>query len=558
VREAVDIRAIRNRSILAGALLAALATVSCGEEPAGEQHPGGNVIFISIDTLRADHLGCYGYPRDTSPELDEFSRGAVLFRKAIAQAPSTVPSHASMFTARIPAHHGASRSRLLPISPDVTTLAEILQRAGYRTISYNGGGQVSATFGFGRGFEVYESVAKQDTFAQKVDAAIDWLDANPGEKFFLFLHTYEPHAPYTPDPRYVDLVDAGDDGDPPFRIDPAPLNDLDDIRGPLDPQRVRTLVRRYDGEIRSMDEAFGRLIDSLVAKDLYDNTTVVFTSDHGEALGEHGAVAMHSHTLYDELLHVPLIVKLAGSRPASDVIEPQVRSIDIMPTLLELLGLESPAEVEGRSLVGLMDGEDLEPLAAVSQQDTSDPMPPSSIRTEERKLILRPAVLSDGTETFQWFRERAEFTWHSGQLVLPIASVDEGRVVDVLIDGEPCARATISPRRGNLELYPRGGAESVITVLTTTPCVGAAQAGIDADEDCVSFRLFNPYEFYRLDRDPGEQDDRYQDAVHGHEIAELRRQLARHLAGAIAATGREQLELDEETKARLKALGYIR
>ncbi|MHC4319288.1 MAG: sulfatase-like hydrolase/transferase, partial [Planctomycetota bacterium] len=172
MREAVDIRAIRNRSILAGALLAALATVSCGEEPAGEQHPGGNVIFISIDTLRADHLGCYGYPRDTSPELDEFSRGAVLFRKAIAQAPSTVPSHASMFT------------------PDVITLAEIMQQGGYRTISYNGGGQVSATFGFGRGFEVYESVAKDDTFAQKVDAAIEWLDANPGEKFFLFLHTY--------------------------------------------------------------------------------------------------------------------------------------------------------------------------------------------------------------------------------------------------------------------------------------------------------------------------------------------------------------------------------
>jgi hypothetical protein len=240
------------------------------------------------------------------------------------------------------------------------------------------------------------------------------------------------------------------------------------------------------------------------------------------------------------------------------VIDPQVRSIDIMPTLLDILDLEAPAGVEGRSLAGLIHGRDTEPLVAISQQDTSDLIPPTSIRTDMHKLILRPAVLANQAQHFQWFRLYAGFTWSSAQLVLPIASVDEGGRVKILLNGEPRTTVAVTTDRRNIELNLPGRVENQITVVALTPCRDAVQAGVDADEDCVSFRLFNPYEFYRLDRDPGEQENLYEDPAHSRKIAELRSQLARQLAGASATTGRQEVELDEETKARLRALGYIR
>ena len=155
--------------------------VACGGTPAAEQAVDYrcvdcNVILVSIDTLRADHLGCYGYPRPTSPEVDRFSKQSVLFRTAIAHAPSTEPSHASMFTSLLPAHHGGLRAKHQPISEDVTMMAEILREAGLRTVSYNGGGQVAASYGFDRGFEIYESSAK--SFFHKVGDAVRWLEGH--------------------------------------------------------------------------------------------------------------------------------------------------------------------------------------------------------------------------------------------------------------------------------------------------------------------------------------------------------------------------------------------
>jgi hypothetical protein len=340
-------------------------------------------------------------------------------------------------------------------------------------------------------------------------------------------------------------------------MDPAPLNKVDDPREAVTPERVETMTRLYDGEIRSMDEAFGQLIDYLVEKGLYDDTIVIFTSDHGEALGEHGAVAKHSHTRYDELLHVPLIVKLPGSQLAATAIDQQVRSIDIMPTLLDILDLEPPADTEGWSLVRMMHGRDTEPLVAISQQDTSDPVPPTSIRTDERKLILRPAILANEADPYQWFRQRADFSWYSAQIVIPIASIDEPRPIEILIDGEPHTTVTATTDRRIVEINLRGRENKNITVRTPTPCKDAAQAGIEADDDCVAFRIFNPYEFYLVDRDPGERDNRYEDPDHSVEISQLRRQLAFLLAGGKAAVEGQEVELDEKTKARLRSLGYM-
>jgi arylsulfatase A-like enzyme len=363
-----------------------------------------NVILISIDTLRADHLGCYGYPRPTSPSVDRFAEDAVQFQWAIAHAPSTEPSHGAIFTSMLPAHHGGWRAKRQPISSDAVMMAEIFKGAGYKTVSYNGGGQVSKNFGFDRGFDVYDS--SSGDFNEKVDKAQEWIQQNGEDKFYMFLHTYQVHAPYTPEKQYLDLFDGDYSGD----LGPTISNRLliDIHEGTVRPSAadVQHIVNTYDGEIRSMDDAFGRLSAFLTQQGILDNTIVLFTSDHGEEFGEHGEVGRHSHALYDELLHVPLLMHFPMQKFGGTKVDQQVRGIDILPTLTEILAIEPLEQFQGSSLVSLLGGRDNDPRPAVSQVDLAQPHPPTSIRTASEKLILgSPKSVDDAlSQAYQYYR----------------------------------------------------------------------------------------------------------------------------------------------------------
>jgi glucan phosphoethanolaminetransferase (alkaline phosphatase superfamily) len=183
-----------------------------------------NIILISIDTLRADHLGCYNYERNTSPAIDEFRGDAVLFRRCMSQSTSTLASRASMLTSLIPSHHGAYFTRSRPLPDNLQTMAEFLRQKNYRTISFNDGGQIAAKFGMDQGFEIYESLPfkkpAEMVFQRIVNKAAAWIDRHlhPGEKFFLFLHTYQTHHPYTPEKEYLELFESGYNGSLPRHI----------------------------------------------------------------------------------------------------------------------------------------------------------------------------------------------------------------------------------------------------------------------------------------------------------------------------------------------------
>ena len=532
--------------------------VACGGAPATEQAvdyecADCNVILVSIDTLRADHLGCYGYPRPTSPAVDRFSKQSVLFRTAIAHAPSTEPSHASMFTSLLPAHHGGLRAKHQPISEDVTMMAEILREAGLRTISYNGGGQVAASYGFDRGFEVYESSAHP--FSRKVGDAIRWLDGHAEEQFFMFLHTYEVHAPYSPMPRFMETFDADYRGELEDSISPRLLIDVNEGKVKLDEQDAQHIVNAYDAEIRSMDGAFGRLVGYLEKRGLLDKTLLIFTSDHGEEFGEHAQTGRHSHALYDELLHVPLIVRMPGGNFSSTVVEPQVRGIDILPTVLDVLGLESPSPLDGSSLTGLMTGLDDEPRVAVSQIDTAHAKPPSSIRTETQKLIMAPRALVEGAP-YRWYEDKVELVSVTHALSLPIESFHHERRVRVLVDGEVVKQGLIHPWKHPFDVQFRTPEERVVTVESLDPCTSPAEVGVDLDLPCVSFRVFNPFEYFALDTDPAERNNLFHDAAQQETVARLKQQLDEILASR-PSPGEKKIELDEKTRERLRALGYV-
>ncbi len=311
-----------------------------------------NVILISIDTLRADHLGYMGYGRATSPNLDRLAERGVVFRQCISQAPWTTPAHYSILTATYPFRHGGNQ----PIqnttrwwNDRLPTMAGLLSEHGYATAAFTGGGAVAAAFGFFKGFDIYSADARGQTDVEKIVArATGWVRDNRRRSFFLFLHTYEPHAPYLEE-HFVEAegVDESDD--------------------------LEVAIARYDGDIRKTDLQLGKLFDALAEQGLLDSTILVVTSDHGEELPEHRfpddswKEFPHGHTLYDELLRVPLLVYGIGD---TGRVDPQVRSIDILPTLLDYLDLPPVEGFDGQSLRPLIEGHETRDRPAFSEATT--------------------------------------------------------------------------------------------------------------------------------------------------------------------------------------------
>ena len=399
--------------------------------------PGApTVILISIDTLRADRLGCYGAQQPTSPQIDLFREQAVLFDQAIAQAPSTLPSHASIFTSMIPEHHGAFFSRRLPLSPSVPTLAAILADAGYRTAAFTGGGQIAPEFGLDRGFEIYGVNLGGPGFDAAVASGLEWLGQKRVQPAFLFLHTYEVHHPYTPRPDLLDLFDDGYTGDLPDEISKKLLKAINFGEVPFDKRDLEHVIAAYDAEIRSVDEAFGDLLAGLEELGLTENSLIIFTSDHGEEFGEHGAVGWHSHTLYDELLRVPLLIRYPEGRHAGLSVTDQVRLLDVAPTILGAAGLTAPRGFEGIDLELVINGLPT-PLPAVSQMDWPEGDPPLSVRSLNWKLY--PKVVVAGA---RFSREEPSFVtrvvnrigrWRNANVLFDLVD-DPGELNNVLYD----------------------------------------------------------------------------------------------------------------------------
>jgi arylsulfatase A-like enzyme len=319
-----------------------------------------NVLIIGVDTLRPDHLGCYGYGRDTSPAIDRLAAEGVLFENAISQSPWTLPSFSTVFTSLYPSQHGAM-SAVSRMRESLPTLAAILAEHGYAT-----GAVVNATvlrpeYGLNRGFDYYDPTPPRGRRADGATAAVlEWTEKHKDRPFMMFAHYFDPHEPYAPLPPYDTLFDTGYDG----RIGNAfVLHDyfpnvvgmnFDDLRSleEKDWDHIRAL---YDGEIAFTDKAIDQLLDGLSDLGILDNTLVVFLSDHGEEFFEHEGFG-HGHTLFGEVIRVPLIFSLPGRLPRSVKVSRQVRLVDVMPTVLDILDIEFDARLEGVSLVPVLTG----------------------------------------------------------------------------------------------------------------------------------------------------------------------------------------------------------
>lgn len=335
----------RHRPRVTGFALATLmALPGCGGAPSGP-----NVILISLDTTRADHLSVYGYERDTSPGLERLGERGVVFESAYTQAPNTAPSHTTLLSGLYPSVHRVWAHGMMP-DPSLPMLPQLFRDAGYQTVAFV---QLEGDT-YRAGFEEYNFRGRRWSMdPERPQAMIDWMEQRGAEPFFMFVHTYEPHADYEPLDEYRRLFDQPYEG--PMRHDRVTIDDLRDFNEgsvELSAADLHHIVALYDAEIAFTDERIGQLLDGVERLGLAGNTIIVLMADHGEELGERGQVGRHSYTIYNELMHVPLL--MAGPGVAAGLrLDDAVGIVDIAPTLLDLAGIEAPSIYQGGSLTSL-------------------------------------------------------------------------------------------------------------------------------------------------------------------------------------------------------------
>ncbi|HVS09598.1 MAG TPA: sulfatase, partial [Planctomycetota bacterium] len=358
-RDRPDPQLCDRRSLLtAGALGSLWLAAGCGK---GSRRKRPNVVVITLDTTRADHLGCYGYQRPTSPNLDHLAEQSVLYGRAISPSSWTLPAHVSLFTGKLPTSHGVCydargslnlgdavdtkgmlsyRARALPAQE--VTLAQILSARGFATGAFVAGPWLKRLFGLDRGFAHYDDgniEALRGRLAEDVTAsALRWLEGQRGKPFFLFLNYFDPHTPYDAPPpyRWAFLSEQERNVDP-----AAPRGE------PRSEEERRQLaIDLYDGEIRYMDHHVGQLLAGLDRLGMFDDTLLVVTGDHGELLGEHGNWG-HGKFLTEPELHVPLFLRYPRGERGPERIGGLVQPIDVLPMVLERLEIAPPPGIQG-------------------------------------------------------------------------------------------------------------------------------------------------------------------------------------------------------------------
>lgn len=399
--------------VVAGALALHLGVAWGFGRPAPGKTERPDLIVLLVDALRADHVGGYGYPRETTPAIDALARDGIVFRQAVAASTFTKSSIASLFTGRFPFQHGvywgsrrddsgAVRADLL--GDGAVTLAEVLRDRGYLTEAWVQNSHLVSRMGFGQGFVDYRD---QQGGATRITRLLErWL-GGPGRRYpyFAYVHYIDLHDPYLPPPPYDAMF-----GDPAGRdLDPYRGIDLDEWgayleavrRGErtVEPERLERLEALYDGQLRAVDDRIGELLGRLRRLGLYESSLIVVTADHGDGFGEHGFIS-HSTVPYEELVRVPLIVKLPGGRAAGTAVDRQVRLVDLYPTLLDAAGVGEAGrpEVAGCSLLPLLRAEAGGPVpgrdpacgvAVIEIAEEGAERPTLALRTWRWKFIRR-------------------------------------------------------------------------------------------------------------------------------------------------------------------------
>lgn len=561
-------------------LVSGLGLVACRpSEPTKLLEPTRGTILISIDTLRADFLGTYGHDAaeagaETSPFLDSLAARGAVFEHAYAHLPGTLPSHMSMFTGLYPGEHGVYPPEgVLP--PELPSLPEVFTEAGYRAGGFSEGGYVSGSYGFERGFEVWDDAnsGKEEEIETTLSEGLDFVKSlEPSDRFFLFLHSYSVHDPYHPAPEYLERFWQGER--PADYFDPTGPNlvQVNKHKRSMSPELLAYFRACYKASIAYMDDVLKNFFAELETLGLLDEVTVVITSDHGEAFLEHGTV-VHS-SVYTEDLHVPLVVlhpQLEGGLRIPDVVE----TVDIPATLYDLAGLDVPG-LSGQSFRNLLEGTAERPSAPQAGAEagagadewqyiafgesfvTADETLVAEVDGRLLQLVLaRPKFGPE--QHYYWVQKELSFDRAPGPFELDLRAFHEPREITISIDGEVHSVLEMqadAPQKVEIQV-PDDRPWGRVRISGET-CAIPADVSESKDERCLTFGFFRPpslvrFELYDLDVDPLAQND-----LSREESSLMRRMLARlqEIEHQARAEGQSQ-PLDPELEERLRSLGYI-
>jgi len=347
-------------------LLIACSQVGCRDAGKPSADKPCNLVLITLDTLRPDHLGCYGYAPAQTPNLDGFAASSLRFDFAITPSNNTLPSHAAMLIGKYPQHFGVPRNSF-KVPPEHETLATILKARGYATAAFVSASVLESKMGLHRGFDVYDEAFDTQELDQSqrrasatTPAVVSWLKQRTDQPFFLWAHYFDAHYPYTPPPPFDKLYEPEYQGPADGSIEF--LCSISGVKGfpkrPTTPDDYRKLIGLYDGEIAFLDKHLGPVFEILNQPRHRERTMVIVVADHGESLTEHGYYFDHGEYAYQPSMHVPMMMRLPGhdsSRIPARSGEP-VETIDLFPTALARLGVPVPTDIDGVDLTPLFEG----------------------------------------------------------------------------------------------------------------------------------------------------------------------------------------------------------
>ncbi|MFC2161058.1 sulfatase-like hydrolase/transferase [Acidobacteriota bacterium] len=374
-----------------------------------EEKSNSQVILISIDTLRADHLGVYGYERETSPNIDSLASESAMFANVYASSPWTLTSHVSLLTALNSVNHQVYQDNE-KMDPDLVTAAEMMRVNDYFCSAFTGGGFVSSVFGFADGFDSYyertDEVLLDKAAELNFRDVARWIDSNKNKNYFLFIHTYQPHDPYACPAPYKTLFLSEKSKWSHINLN-GHLGGKNAIFKKLPEEDRQNIIDLYDAEIRYTDEKLiGPLVQKLKDMALYDKTMIIFTSDHGEEFYDHKGWG-HGQNLYDESLKVPLLIKFPNSKYLGSKVEHIVSLVDVLPTILDEMNIDSlQNEFDGLSLIPLLEGKEKKDRIFLSDvgENILNLHLPQKIATNEggKKLILNKSPSSQNMDYFRY------------------------------------------------------------------------------------------------------------------------------------------------------------
>jgi len=516
------------------------------------------IILISADTLGARHVGTYGYERETTPNIDQWAKGAIVFEGAYAPLPGTLPSHMSMLTGRYPIEHGVypSQDQPLALSHDISTLAEYLQDAGYRTAGFTEGGYVAGLYGFSRGFDEFEDgIASWPNVLRYANLFLRTVDSK--DRFFLFLHTYQVHDPYRPPTAFKELFRTREELLP-FGPSGANLVKINQGKLSVSAEDVADLEALHDAEIRFFDHRFPDLLATLDECGLRHRSFIVLTADHGEEFMEHGRL-VHEQ-IYEPTVRVPLIMEVPGWQGRERVPE-LVELVDLVATILNWADVPLPSGCGGSDLLMLaaQEGESEDSWAYCESFVTRERALVYRHDGRELKLIVRgPSKLEDqevvlsGTNILVTRNQFSRIRIRSNTLPLTAKVYTPDGLSESWSLSSEWREEEVESDNTGIMIATAETAEN--GRLTGTPPV-FSQPTVNVQSVKSELLLFTDVRLFDLNADPGEHTDL---STHEPKLAiQLSSELNRRLDQQQQIAQPLPITLPDHQRARLKLLGYL-